>query len=137
MRNSHGVALGLVVLALGAGFHRPVETSSSDLEPPHVVSCDPAEGSEDLAAESIGVIRCTFSEPMNRAAGTVELTPSHPLGEVEWSDGGLTAQWVPISPLGSDRYYQAVLEGFRDRAGNALDGEPYLADGALDFSTAP
>lgn len=106
--------------------------TTSDPFAPTVVSSTPAEGETDVAPET-EVLGVEFSEPMNAALGFAELEGGPgSIGTPVW-DG--TRATFPLSGLAPNTAYRVVLRGFADPAGNALDGEPYLGDGALDFTT--
>ena len=109
------------------------EITTADAVAPVVTSAEPAEGATVSARTA--VIRVAFSEPMDGAAGSLSLEGGPgALGDIQWTLGGLV---VPVSGLAYDTDYRVVLSGFADPAGNALDGAPYLGDGALDFTTGP
>lgn len=135
-----GARIGLVLERdftdqAGNGLAAPfaLDFTTGDDIAPVVTEADPAEGATVSARTS--VIRITFSEPMDPSTGTLALEggPGE-LGDVSWTLGGLV---VPVSGLAYDTDYRVVLSGFADPAGNALDGEAYLGDGALDFATGP
>lgn len=119
----------------GNGLEAPFSLAfrTGDDVAPVVTETDPAEGSTVSARTSL--IRISFSEPMDVSRGTLSLEggPGE-LGEVAWTLGGLV---VPVSGLVYDTEYRVVLNDFADPAGNALDGNAYLGDGALDFTTGP
>ena len=109
------------------------EVTTADAVAPVVTSAEPAEGSTVSARTA--VLRVAFSEPMDGGAGSLALEGGPgALGDIQWTLGGLV---VPVSGLAYDTDYRVVLSGFADPAGNALDGAPYLGDGALDFATGP
>src|SRR5690606_14863676 len=94
-------------------------------------SATPEEGATEVDPD-LATIVIAFSEPM-RDSGVPRLEggPGE-LGRGAWMDGALH---LPVSGLAAETAYRLVLEGFRDAAGNALDGAPVLGDGALDFTT--
>lgn len=101
---------------------------------PSVVESTPAEDAVDVSTR-LGAIRIRFSEPMDQAAGTLRLEGGP--GAIDASAPSWSADAVtyPIEGLANDTTYRVVLEGFRDRQGNALDGVAVIADGAIDFTT--
>lgn len=104
--------------------------------PPSVVEANPAEGATDVSAR-LDSISVTFSEPMNTAVGFIDvLGGSATVGEADWSADGLTVSY-PVADLEYEREYEVGLSSFRDANGLALNGEPYIGDGYLDFSTGP
>lgn len=103
---------------------------------PRVVSSDPEEGAADVRF-SRNTLRVRFDEPMNSLRGTAVL------------DNGVTATMIAATFSASDtiaefnvagrlqagRAYALDLTSFQDAGGRALDGESYLVDGILDFTT--
>ncbi|MCZ7677732.1 MAG: Ig-like domain-containing protein [Sandaracinaceae bacterium] len=106
--------------------------TTSDPFAPTVVSATPAEGASDVSATT-SAIEVEFSEPMSATLGVGALIGGPgALGAATWDGARAT---FAVSGLAPDTAYRVVLVGFADAAGNALDGEPYLGDGALDFTT--
>jgi hypothetical protein len=69
---------------------------------------------------------------MDPEAGTLVPSGGLTLGTATWSD---TTLKVPVTSLRHDDAHAIELKGFRDVAGNALDGAVLLGDGRLDFRT--
>ncbi len=109
-----------------------VSFTTSDPFAPTVVASTPAEGATDVST-GLATIELELSEAMNAALGVAELSGGPgTLGAPTW-DGARVS--FPVSGLAPDTAYRVTLTGFADPAGNALDGEAYLGDGALDFTT--
>ncbi|HJL36486.1 MAG TPA: Ig-like domain-containing protein [Polyangiaceae bacterium LLY-WYZ-15_(1-7)] len=101
--------------------------------PPIVASSSPAEGDAGLSAR-IDTIELVFSEPMDNTAGSVAFADDvATVDGIAWVDGATLR--VDVSGLAYETSYTLTLDGFVDRTGNPLDGEPTLGDGALDFAT--
>ena len=142
VRPTSNWAQGTIVVAL-AGFAdpsgnvmEPYEFSFETLDDrrPAAQSSTPAEGATDVSA-AIETVSVTFDEPMNTAVGSIALLGgAATVGAPEWNAEG-TVVTVSVSDLEYEREYDAELRGFRDASGNALDPEPYLNDGVLDFTT--
>lgn len=103
----------------------------ADTDPPTVVATTPAEGATGVPGR-LDVIEITFDEPMS-ATGTLRIEggPGE-VGTPIWSTASVR---FPVTGLAYETSYRIVLDGFTDAAGNALDGEPVLGDGAIDFTT--
>jgi hypothetical protein len=97
-----------------------------DTGAPTIVSSTPAEGATDVSVR-VGAIRVRFSEPMDQAAGTITIEGATVAAEPSWSLDEVT---FGVSGLEHDESYTAVLTGFRDRNGNALEG-----DAEITFTT--
>lgn len=106
--------------------------STADVTAPHVVSSTPEEGATAVAPE-LTDIRIDVSETLATDSGAVTLVGGP--GAVDSWTLTESAILVTVSGLVRETDYELVLTGFADAAGNALDGERYLGDGALDFST--
>ena len=120
----------------GNAMTEPVEVSFETVDdvPPFVVEATPAEGATDISAR-LDSISITFSEPMNTSIGFIDvLGGSATVGEADWSADGLTVTY-PVADLEYEREYDVGLTSFRDAGGLAMNGEPYVGDGFLDFST--
>ncbi|XXF78762.1 Ig-like domain-containing protein [Myxococcaceae bacterium GXIMD 01537] len=105
--------------------------TTRDETAPTVTAATPAEGASRVPLTT-STVSLTFSEPMDSGAGTLVPSEGLTLGAPTWSGNTLT---VPLSGLDTARDYTLRLEGFRDVAGNVLDGRAYLGDGSLDFTT--
>ncbi|MCU0671870.1 MAG: Ig-like domain-containing protein [Myxococcota bacterium] len=104
-------------------------STAPDTAAPQVVDAMPGEGTVDVPA-STQTATLIFDEPMMRS-GTV--TYAGEALSTSWrSDTRLVVQLPAPLPLSAT--VSLVLAGFVDLAGNALDGEAYLGDGALDFT---
>jgi hypothetical protein len=133
-----------VTVTLGDGFtdlagntlagERTLSFSVRDLDPPELVSTAPVEGATGVSIAPIEV-SFVFSEPMDTARGAFVLEggPGE-IGAPVWTGEAVT---IPVSGLAGETAYAIALEGFADRAGNALDGTPVVGNGALDLTTGP
>lgn len=113
-------------------------TTGADTTAPRVTEATPSEGQTGLPPIRTTRVRIVFDEPMDPSAGTAELVhgaSSTPL-TASWAGGDTVLVLDLDGMLEADVDYRVTLDGFTDRAGNPLDGAPYLGDGALDFSTA-
>jgi len=97
-----------------------------DTGAPSIVSSSPADGATDVPAR-LGAIRVRFSKPMDQAAGTLTVEGATIAPFPSWSIDEVT---FGVSGLAHDTTYRAVLAGFRDLAGNPLEGTT-----ELEFST--
>ncbi|WP_257453858.1 Ig-like domain-containing protein [Archangium lipolyticum] len=107
--------------------------SPADTQAPTVTATAPAERAEGLLPGATTEVSITFSEPMDPEAGTLVPSEGLTLGAATWSDRTLK---VPVTSIRHDDAYAIELKGFRDVAGNALDGTAFLGDGRLDFRTS-
>lgn len=136
---------GEVTLSFGADF---ADRAGNALAPdvvtfttvddvaPTVTATVPTEGAVGLSAR-LGRVELAFDEPMRAEVGTIDvLGGAATVGAAEWS-ADTRAVAFPVADLEYLRDYQVVLRGFRDGAGNLLDGTPVLGDGVIDFSTGP
>lgn len=105
---------------------------TGDATAPTVTATVPARGAEGLAPGALTQVSLTFSEPMDPAAGTLVPSGGLELGAPTWSGDTLTA---PVTRIGHDAALSVELKGFKDVAGNALDGTVLLGNGALAFRT--
>lgn len=103
--------------------------------PPHVVRTNPAKGRIDVALNvSIEVV---FTEPVDKStvtATSLSLASGNNgiAGSVTVSDDGLTAQFVPGSPLSPGvTYVLSMSQAIHD-----LDGDPLTDAPTVDFTTA-
>ncbi|QRO00258.1 Ig-like domain-containing protein [Archangium violaceum] len=110
----------------------PPRPFPADTEAPTVTATSPAESAEGLLPGATTEVSITFSEPMNPEAGTLVPSGGLTLGTATWSDRTLK---VPVTSIRHDDAHALELKGFRDVAGNALDGTAFLGDGRLDFRT--
>ena len=101
-------------------------------EAPFVTTSTPLEGAMDVSARASS-IELSFSEPMDNTVGEVSAT-GLTFGDAEWLSGNRVR--FSVEGLVYDTSYSVTLEGFLDRAGNALDTSTYL-EGTLDFATGP
>ncbi len=101
---------------------------------PSVTATSPEEGATDLSAR-LDTISITFDEAMRTGVGTIDLLGgSGSVSAGVWSADAATVTYE-VSELEYEREYQVVLRGYLDGSGNRLDGEPYLEDGIIDFTT--
>lgn len=107
--------------------------STLDPEVPIVVASTPTEGARDVATD-LAEVRVVFSKPMATLGEVALLGGDGEVGALVWETEAVR---VPVSGLVHDTAYSLALIGFEDTSGNPLDGEPYLLDGAVDFSTGP
>jgi len=105
---------------------------STSAEAPVVTASNPVEGATDVSARAAS-IELTFSEPMDNTVGAITAT-GLTFGDAEWLAGDRVR--FAVEGLAYETSYAVTLEGFRDRAGNALDASTYL-EGTLDFLTGP
>jgi hypothetical protein len=134
-RNVHGRAfngaptLGDGKLDFGTG---------PDLTPPTVVSASPAEGATGVATEYTTQVVLTFSEPMKKTVGKAELVDgsTRTVLSPKWQPDGFSVSYDVTFLLRHNASLGIALTGFQDAVDNALDPEPYLGNGVLDFKTA-
>jgi hypothetical protein len=120
----------------GNVMEEPVEVTFETIDdvPPFVTSATPDEGETGVSAR-LEAIELSFSEPMDTSSGVINvLGGAATVSEPEWSGDGMTVTF-PVADIEYDREYDVGLGSFRDERGNALDGEPVVEDGFLDFST--
>lgn len=108
-----------------------------DAQAPRAVRTMPAEGASGLSAAAITEIVLELDEEMNTAVGRATLAggPGR-LGDPSWDAAARTITW-PVSGLAYGESYRILFTDFVDRNGNDWDPDPYLNDGALDFTTGP
>lgn len=108
-----------------------------DEDPPEVLSAIPAEGQVDVAID-VAAIVVTFDEPMDTSVGTASLDggAAPVVLSGSFSPDGAEITFALAAPLEAATAYTLDLSGFSDEAGNPLDPQPYLGDGALGFTTA-
>jgi len=114
----------------------PVEVTFETVDDvrPFLTAAMPDEGETGVSAR-LDAIVLTFSEAMDTTTGAINvLGGAATVAEPEWSTDATTVTF-PVTDLEYDREYDVGLNGFRDERGNAIDGEPVLEDGFLDFST--
>ncbi|MCA9614490.1 MAG: Ig-like domain-containing protein, partial [Myxococcales bacterium] len=101
---------------------------------PLVTASSPAEGATDVSGR-VGTITIEFSRGMDVSVGTVSAVEGGAtvLG-MRWTS--TRALEVSVDVLAYETTHRFALEGFTDRAGNALDATSYLEDGHLDFTTS-
>lgn len=118
-------------------FTTEEDPAVADTDAPEVLSAIPAEGQADVAID-IGAVVVTFDEPMDTSLGAATLDGgSAPLPlSGSWSADGTEVTFALGAPLEPSTAYALDLSGFADEAGNAVDPQPYLGDGALGFTTA-
>ena len=111
-------------------------STSVDAEGPRVVRGEPAEGQLDVSPADALAILVTFDEAMDTSRAAVTLSDGT-------TDVPLTGTWTGSARilrvdvrglLAFGSSYALDLTTLRDRARNAVDGAPYLGDGALDFT---
>lgn len=125
----------LVLSACGEDTVQPPPSQpmpSADATAPTVTATTPTRGAQGLAPGAVTEVSLTFSEPMDPAAGTLVPSGELELGAPTWSGNTLKA---PVTRLGHDAALAVELQGFKDVAGNALDGTVLLGNGTLDFHT--
>ncbi|MCA9611408.1 MAG: Ig-like domain-containing protein [Sandaracinus sp.] len=105
---------------------------STTADAPVVTTSSPADGATDTSART-AFVELTFSEPMDNTTGTLAAT-GLTFGVAEWLSGERVR--FPVSGLAYESTYAVTLDGFQDRAGNALETSVYL-EGSLDFTTGP
>ncbi|WP_224369383.1 Ig-like domain-containing protein [Hyalangium versicolor] len=109
-----------------------------DVTPPTVVSGSPTEGATGVLPENTQYVVITFSEPMDKTQGKADLyqngTRTETLTPV-WSSDGFNVTYDVQFKLSYSAAVRVVLTGFKDKSANALNGTPYLGDGALTFGT--
>lgn len=105
----------------------PVDTTA-----PRLTATTPTRGAQGLAPGAVPEVSFTFSEPMDPAAGTLVPSGELELGVPAWSGNTLKA---PVTRLGHDAALAVELRGFKDLAGNTLDGTVLLGNSTLDFHT--
>jgi hypothetical protein len=109
-------------------------TTGDDEVAPRVIDSAPMEG-QLAVPTTLATIELRFSEPMDAEVGvaTLVIDAERTALRGTWSENGarLTLRVPANFPFEAD--VRVELEGFADRAGNALDGAPILIDGALDF----
>ncbi|UJR78392.1 Subtilisin-like serine protease [Sandaracinus amylolyticus] len=107
---------------------------TTDAAAPSVLETAPAEGATGIDP-TLAAITIRFSEPMNPHLGVLRIAGgAGAIGARTWASPSELS--VAIAGLDQDAAYRVQLEGFEDVTGNALDGAPVLADGAIDFTTA-
>jgi hypothetical protein len=123
---------GLLDFTLEPDTYAPFVTASSGI----------FEGAGAVPTTGTRRVTLFFSEPMDKTAGTAMLVQIDGESIIElgaptaaWASDGESVQYSFAGGiLESGQRYRIVLEGFKDPAGNALDGVPTLGDGALDFA---
>jgi hypothetical protein len=112
-------------------------TTGDDEVAPRVIDSAPMEG-QLAVPTTLATIELRFSEPMDSDVGVATLVIDAERTELlgTWSENGarLTLRVPANFPFEVD--VRVELDGFADRAGNALDGAPILIDGALDFAAS-
>lgn len=130
-----------VLVTVGADFRAATgralaETSfrfrTRDTRPPRLFEAVPQEGAQHVALDTPAVV-LTFDEPMDVRTGALVAPAGVGVGAPQWE--GARAVRFPLSGLPAHAPLSFRLEGFRDLAGNGLDGGALLGDGALDFAT--
>jgi len=106
--------------------------STADTTAPTVTATSPTRDAEGLAPGAVTEVSFTFSEPMDPATGTLVPSGGLELGTPTWSGNTLK---VPVTRMGHDAALAVELKGFKDVAGNALDGTVLLNNGTLAFHT--
>ncbi|MFT5356150.1 MAG: hypothetical protein ACI9KE_003373 [Polyangiales bacterium] len=103
---------------------------------PRAVSSDPEEGAADVRF-SRNTLRVRFDEPMNPLRGTAVLDNgvSAAMIAATFTASNTIAEFNVAGRLQAGRAYALDVSSFQDAGGRALDGEAYLLDGILDFTT--
>ncbi|MFK8002539.1 MAG: Ig-like domain-containing protein [Polyangiales bacterium] len=103
---------------------------------PRVISTAPDEGATDVRF-SRNTIRVRFDEPMNSLRGTAALDNGVTTSMIAatFSASNTIAEFNVAGRLQAGRAYALDLTSFQDAGGRALDGEAYLIDGVLNFTT--
>lgn len=105
---------------------------AEDTTAPLLTATTPTRGAQGLVPSAVTEVSFTFSEPMDPAAGTLVPSGGLELGAPAWSGTTLKA---PVTRIGHDAALAVELKGFKDVAGNALDGTVLLGSGTLEFHT--
>ncbi|UJR86430.1 Ig-like domain-containing protein [Sandaracinus amylolyticus] len=121
--------------ALGA--EGALDFTANDDVAPVVTDSSPSEGQLDVAWDALTQVVVLFSEPMDQSAGTATLTVSGAATALtgSWDMGGRRLLLDVTDRLENITAHRVALDGYRDVAGNALDGTVLLVDGAIDFTT--
>jgi methionine-rich copper-binding protein CopC len=107
-------------------------TTGPDIHPPSVVDANPSEGQIEVA-DTRDTITVLFDEAMDSSITTATLNGVSVTGV--WSVGDTQIDFDVDGRLARNAPHALVLDVFTDAAGNALDPEPHLGDGVLDFVT--
>jgi len=130
-----GDELSLTVSTAGGGSMAPIAVKVPARRPPAVVRTNPAKGRTDVALNIHVVV--VFSEPVDTSSDTqssLSLIQDGNVvsGNVRVSEDGLSAEFIPESPLKSQTVYTLVVDrGIRD-----LDGDPLEEASTVTFTTA-
>ncbi|MEU3166991.1 DNRLRE domain-containing protein [Streptosporangium sp. NPDC006930] len=97
----------------------PTPTSGPDRTAPTVIEVSPADGDEDVPANT--PIKVTFSEPVAEAQITLTdlIWEEEVTGSAVASSGNTVLTFTPSAPL-SWSYYEAEVSGAKDAAGNTM-----------------
>ncbi|AKF10151.1 Ig-like domain-containing protein [Sandaracinus amylolyticus] len=123
--------------ASALGDEGALDFTADDDIAPVVTDSSPSEGQVDVAWAALTQVVVLFSEPMDATAGTATLTVSGASTTLtgSWDMGGRRLLLDVTDRLENITAHRVALEGYRDVAGNALDGTVLLVDGAIDFTT--
>ncbi|AKF10150.1 Ig-like domain-containing protein [Sandaracinus amylolyticus] len=123
--------------ASALGEEGALDFTAIDDVAPVVTDSSPSEGQIDVAWDALTQVVVLFSEPMDPTAGSAALTVSGAATTLtgSWDMGGRRLLLDVTGRLENLTAHRVALEGYRDVAGNALDGTVRLVDGAIDFTT--
>lgn len=111
-------------------------STGPDMDGPRALRSEPAEGQVDVNPASTTALLVTFDEAMDLATTSVSLSDGTTSVDLNgsWTGNGRIFRVEVAGRLDFGRTYGLDVTGLRDRAGNAVDGTPYLGDGVLDFT---
>lgn len=112
-------------------------TTAPDTTVPTLVDSNPTNGQLDVLVAALPEIVLRFDEPMDTSVRTASLDDGESTTTLtgNWSPDGLELRFVAAGRLRLDARHRLDVSELRDRAGNALDPETGLTDGALEFTT--
>ncbi|WP_236518970.1 Ig-like domain-containing protein [Sandaracinus amylolyticus] len=119
------------------GDEGALDFTADDDVAPVVTDSNPSDAQVDVAWDVLTQVVVLFSEPMDATAGTATLTVSGAATTLtgSWDMGGRRLLLDVTDRLENITVHRVALDGYRDVAGNALDGTVLLTDGAIDFTT--
>jgi len=110
----------------------------TDVTRPRLLATTPADGTTGLAHRELTSLQLRFDEPIDLARGVVRLRAG--ATSTALTAGAIDPSTVALDVTGlldPGQVYSVELDGWADRAGNLADLTPGIADGQLDFATAP